>query len=218
MTLRPASIPKKAPRAWHRTTTMHLGREESRHDRNGKERGRAGARQDERQAASPDHAPGDEQPPGEIPPRPEGDEPDGSRDPGRGHEPRSSSTGLRVPVGSGRLPLADAPFEPRHGDRDQRREVAAEEDVLAERRAHGQARHGGIPRLGQRVPPERLSESEDTDRRASEQRRVDEGPDGARRPALRRGPGGRAGSPSRTSGARGRGRSCPGGFATGRAT
>ena len=57
----------------------HLGREEPRHDRNGKERCRAGAREDECQAAGPDDAPGDEQPPGEIPPRPEGDEPDGSR-------------------------------------------------------------------------------------------------------------------------------------------
>ena len=121
----------------------------------------------------------------EIPPRPEGDEPDGSRDPGGGHEPRSSSTGARVPVGSGRLARAEAPFEPRRGDRDERGEVAAEKDVLAEGRAHGQPCHDGIPHLGQRVPPKRLSEREDTDRRASEQRRVDEGPDRARRPALR---------------------------------
>ena len=44
-----------------------LGREERRHDRNGKERCRAGAREDECQAAGPDDAPGDEQPPGRDP-------------------------------------------------------------------------------------------------------------------------------------------------------
>ena len=131
-----------------------------------------------------DDPPGDQPPPARGPVRTEADQPHRTghpHDAGQTAEPLG--TGRRRPA-PGLAPLVQGPLQACRGQRDEHDQVAAEEDVLPEGRAHRQRSHRGIPRLRQRIPPSGLTEREQADGDAPEQCDIDDGADGAGRPAL----------------------------------